>query len=357
MDPAAGGMWVPATHVMDGWYIVEFRQKIPRLTLAVSFDVVTKSSRFPWTWHVDQPVETGLPAPACPRLATQTATFLASYQIRVPAGVNISDFPYFIQNLVDKVGCSVQVPSRRVMASFSGQTMTLSIALESLVRVRQTNLIIMGGWLADEFAAEMPGSQLRTLQEITIERGDLKYINDTRDPPIPCPDGYFFSRNGTYHMLPQHAVAGTDCYDMFCKGGYVLMDETGHCIPVPAARDIVWICVTVVLTLVMALAALICCVHMALWKTAADIGEVVFDPTTAEDQTQDQPAEAEFSPVFGKESDDTEPFGDADERELYFQNIVINTGMDDYSSTMMMDEEENMGGMTSVYLGSGPHHP
>ena len=357
MDPAAGGMRVPATHVMDGWYVAEFRQKIPRLTLAVSFDVVTKSSRFPWTWQVAQPVETGLPAPACPRLATQTATFLASYQIRVPAGVNISDFPYFIQNLVDKVGCSVQVPSRRVMASFSGQTMTLSIALESLVRVRQANLIIMGGWLADEFAAEMPASQLRTLQEITIERGDLKYINDTGDPPIPCPDGYFFSRNGTYHRLPQHAVAGTDCYDMFCKGGYVLMDDTGHCIPVPATRDIVWICVTVVLTLVMALSALICCVHMALWKTAADIGEVVFDPNTAVDQTQDQPAEAEFSPVFDKESDDIEPFGDTDEHELYFQNIVINTGMDDYSSTMMMDEDGNTGEMTSVYLGSGPHHP
>ena len=348
MDPVAGGMWVPATHVMDGWYVVEFRQKIPRLTLAVSFDVVTASSRFPWTWQVDQMVETGLPAPACPRLATQTASFLASYQIHVPASVNISDPPYFLQNLVDRVGCSVQVPSRRVLTSVSGNTLTLSVALESLARVRQSNLILMGGWLADQFGAELIDTAVTQEDKtITIERGDLKYINDTRDPPIPCPTGYFFSRNGTYNILPQHAVAGPDCYDVFCQGGYILMDDSGHCIPVPASRDIVWICVVVVLTLVMALSALICCVHLALWKTAVDISEVVFDPDNGPDVTPVQPAADEFK------DNDCEPFGDSDERELYFQNIVASTGMDDLSSMMMMDEEDGEGGMTSVYLGLG----
>jgi hypothetical protein len=206
----------------------------------------------------------------------------------------------------------------------------------------------MGGWLADQFGAELIDTAVTQEDKaITIERGDLKYINDTRDPPIPCPTGYFFSRNGTYNILPQHAVAGPDCYDVFCQGGYILMDDSGHCIPVPASRDIVWICVIVVLTLVMALSALICCVHLALWKTAVDISEVVFDPDNGPDATPVQPAADEFK------DNDCEPFGDSDERELYFQNIVASTGMDDLSSMMMMDEEDGEGGMTSVYLGLG----
>lgn len=345
MDSDAGGMWVPASHVMDGWYTVEFRQKIPRLSVAVSFDVGTSTSLFPWVWQVDGMLETGGSVPACPRLATQTATFLATYQITLPPGVNISQSPEFLQSLVDHISCSVQVVNRRVLASASGHSLLLSVALESLARVRQANLVLMGGWLSDELVSGMSrhfgvhnltssssSSGYAEGELLAIEREDIQYINDTRDPPIPCPDGFYFSVNGTYERLPLHAVAGTDCYDMSCLDGYTFQVEVKHCIPTPVTRDIVWVCVIVVMTLVIAFAALVCCVHVALWKTSLDISDVVFDPSADPVDPLPYQPQPEVLPA-----EDNDPFGNSSDRELYFQNMLILTEMDDLSSMMMMD--------------------
>ena len=340
------GLWVPAVNVLDGWYVVEFRQKIPQLHLAISFTVSTSTSTSPWMWHVASPVDTGLPLPSCPRTATQTATFLATYQIFLP--VNLSSIPSELLNgLVDQVGCSVQVPSRRILlAKPSSSVLTLSVALESLTRVHQTNLVLMGGWLTEELERRM-GSLLSPsilsnessqgpLPAVTVERGALNFINDTRDPPTPCPAGYYFSKNGTYLTLPPHAVAGQDCYDMFCLPDYTItpLGETGllHCIPTPVSTDIVWICVVIILTVTITLAALVCCVQLALWKSAADLPDVVFEPS----EPAPIPAPIPHGP-FNPHQD--VPFEDSDEPELYFQNIVTNMGMDDYSSTMLMDDE------------------
>lgn len=311
------GLWVRARHILDGWYVAEFRQKIPQLRgIDVSFTVETSTSgAWPWTWTFPFPVDMGLPAPACPRLATQTATFLASYQITVSGNTSA-----VLQELLARVACSVQVASRRVMAVPEGShVIRLSVALESLVRVHQTNMVLMGPGFVDELQRRLVSSS-----NVSIERGDLLYINDTRDAPIPCPAGYYYTVNGTYASLPVHAVAGPDCYDMLCIEGFT--QDQHHCIPTPVSSDVLWICVLIVLTVVIALSALICCVHLALWKTGP--APMVFEPSPpAPDKKEEQPEL--FEDIV---------FEDSDERETYFRNIVSEVILDDYSAMMLEGE-------------------
>ena len=331
------GLWVPAAHVFDGWYVVEYRQKIPALSLSVSFTVETPTSLAPWMWQLPSPVETGLPVPVCPRMATQTATFLASYSITVG-----SDFwnhtTAVLQDMLGPLACSVQVASRRLMiAPGAPSTISLTVALESLARVHQANLIIMGNGFVDELQRRLVtgltpslGFENRSLPPpVTIEREGILYINEKRDAPIPCPVGYYFSVNGSYVLLPAHAVAGPDCYDMLCVTGFTLVQETRHCIPVPVSTDVVWICVFIVLTVIIALAALVCCVQLALWRSYTT--PVVFDPAPKEPSPQVQESDQQW-----EESGDI--FEDSDERETYFRNIVADFVLDDYSAMMLEGE-------------------
>jgi len=345
------GVWVTAVAVLDGWYAVELRQKIPRLDLAISFAVSTPISLGEWLWHVSVPVQTGIPLPVCPRSATQTATFLASYQITLPDTINVTQAN--LDGLLGQVACSVQVASRRVMLDTRGShTLVILVGLESLTRVHQANLALMGGWLSDELERRLlgllpPGSGSNSTPSLSVfvERGDMVFINDTADPPRPCPAGYYFSRNGTYVLLPPHSVAGDDCYDMSCLPGYTssVVESTGHvfCIPTPVTADIVWVCVIVILTCVLALAALACCIKFALWTSAKNIGDVVFDPATSTPPSNGPPPpEATApSPEWQPEDDPDNPFQDSLECDAYFRNIVTGMGMDDLSMTMMMDED------------------
>jgi hypothetical protein len=315
------GLWVRASHAFDGWYIAEFRQKIPQLRgVDVAFTVETSTSGpWPWTWTFPFQVDMGLPAPVCPRLATHTATFLASYQITVSGNTSA-----ILEELLSRVACSIQVASRRVMAVAEGShVIRLSVALESLVRVHQTNMVIMGPDFVDNLQRRLASSN------VSVERGDLLYINDTRDAPIPCPTGFYFSVNGTYDALPVHAVAGPDCYDMLCIDGFTPdPQDPHHCIPTPVSSDVLWICVLIVLTVVIALSALICCVQLALWKTGP--APVVFEPSpepAAPSKDKEEP------PLF-----EDAVFEDSDERETYFRNIVAEVILDDYSAMMLEGE-------------------
>ena len=327
------GLWVTANHVFDGWYVVEFRQKIPALSLAVSFTVQTPTSLAPWTWQLPGPVETGQAVPVCPRMATQTATFLASYSISV-SNEFWNHTGIVLQDMLGSLACSVKVASRRVIiAPATSGTMSLSVALESLARVHQANLIIMGNAFTDELQRRLDPKDFGNASlspPVTIERGGLLYINDTRDAPIPCPIGYYFSVNGSYMLLPAHAVPGADCYDMMCVAGYTLVPETRHCIPVPVSMDVVWICVLVVLSVVIALAALVCCVQVALWRSYTT--PVVFDPAPKDQASPAQPPEQVPWAANG------DIFEDSDEREAYFQNIVADFVLDDYSMMMLEGE-------------------
>jgi hypothetical protein len=131
-------------------------------------------------------------------------------------------------------------------------------------------------------------------------------------------------------LLPAHAVPGADCYDMMCVAGYTLVPETRHCIPVPVSMDVVWICVLVVLSVVIALAALVCCVQVALWRSYTT--PVVFDPAPKDQASPAQPPEQVPWAANG------DIFEDSDEREAYFQNIVADFVLDDYSMMMLEGE-------------------
>jgi hypothetical protein len=362
MDDETGGRWVTATHVLDGLYTVELRQMIPVMSLELSFTVTTPTSTASqWLWRLASPVEVGHPLPICPRSATHTATFLASYDITIPPEfhANVTDFLQDAEthSLLGQLACSLQVATRRVLLQ-EGEakgTLRLSVAMESLPRVRQANLILMGGWLADEFQrrlsrrpANLPGdTPPNHTSIITIERGQLSFVNDTGDPPRPCPDGYFFSRNGTYVVLPPHSVPGVDCYDMFCLPGFTAIENAEsaaavRCIPTPVPVDIVWVCVTVILTSVLALAALACCVKFALWTAAKDVTDVMFDPPTPDPLVPTATVLPE-QPV--PESDEDDPFENRSSSDQtatdpsYFRNVVIGFGVDDLSRHMLMDEE------------------
>lgn len=361
MDDETGGRWVTAIHALDGLYTVELRQMIPVMSLELSFIVTTSTSTevSQWLWRLASPVEVGHPLPVCPRSATQTATFLASYDIMIPPDLH-ANVTAFLQDsetdsLLGQVACSLQVATRRVLLQ-EGEakgTLKLTVAMESLPRVRQANLILMGGWLADEFQRRLSRRPAITLPSdtplnhtasiITIERGQLSFVNDTEDPPRPCPDGYFFSRNGTYVALPPHSVPGIDCYDMFCLPGFTAIESADssarvRCIPTPVPVDIVWVCVTVILTSVLALAALACCVKFALWTAAKDVTDVMFDtptpdPTATVLPEQPVPESEEDDPFENRSSDQTAT------DPSYFRNVVIGFGVDDLSRHMLMDEE------------------
>jgi hypothetical protein len=292
----------------------------------------TTSHEWPWTWQLPKAIDTGLPAPVCPRLATHTASFLATYRITVSGQYDANTTAgAVLADLLSRVACSVQVASRRVMldSTKGANTVRLSIALESLVRVHQANLVIMGAAFSDELQRRLGLQRLNTSLTtgplVTVEREGLSYINDTRDAPIACPDGLYFSVNGTYLALPAHATAGPDCYDMLCVAGFTLDPATQHCIPTPVSSDIVWICVLIVLSVIIALSALICCVQLSLWKSEPE--PVVFEPTQPDPQPAPEPS------VF-----EDAVFEDSDERETYFRNIVAEVILDDYSAMMLEGE-------------------
>jgi hypothetical protein len=308
------GLWVQAKHAFDGWYVVEIRQKIPViLGLSVSFTVETPASRGePWTWNLATTLDTGLPLASCPRSAAHTATFLAQYQISL--GANATNVT---QDLIERVACSVQVASRRVSMTAQPDTILLTVALESLGRVHQANLVLMG----EDFLGEL---RHRLGNNATvIQRAGLSYINDTRDPATPCPAGFYFSLNGTYTPLPPHSMPGEDCYGMLCLSGYTLDSLTGHCMPTPVSSDVFWICMFILLTVVLALAALICCIQLALWKSSKAAYQpepVIMNPEEEDPQPLD--------PVF------------QDPDEYYRTSMMTEVVLDDYSAMMLMDEDD-----------------
>jgi len=313
----AEGLWVQAKHAFDGWYVVEIRQKIPViLGLSVAFTVETTTSREPWSWRLAATLDTGLPLAPCPRSAAHTATFLALYQISLgPNTTNVT------QELIERVACSVQVASRRVsMSTVPAQpdTVLLTVALESLGRVHQANLVLMG----EEFLGELRHRLANN--HTVIQRAGLSYINDTRDPVTPCPAGFYFSFNGTYTALPSHSMPGEDCYGMLCLRGYTLDPLTGHCMPTPVSSDVFWICMFVLLTVVLGFSALICCIQLALWKSS----KAAYQPDPVIMDPEEDPQPASEDPVF------------QDPDEYYRTAMMAEVILDDYSAMMLMEEDD-----------------
>jgi hypothetical protein len=210
IPPPGIGVRIPARHVVDGWYAVQWvGVKVPRLALPITYEVSTSTSLAPWEHAFPQPaVITGRPLHACPRIATDQASFLVVYQL--PENRTAVD-------LARHIACVAQVAPRRV--TVAGHTATVGV--ESFIRMHQVHQALTSTTAMDIHVR-------RLLQEEgggKIQRVGLLYINDTADPPVACPIGTYFSSNGTYLPLPPHSVAGPDCYGMSCIDGYGLLGD------------------------------------------------------------------------------------------------------------------------------------
>ena len=84
------------------------------------------------------------------------------------------------------------------------------------------------------------------------------------DPRRKCPLGYYFSLSAEYTPLPQHAIAGYDCYDILCMEGYDLIDA--QCIPSNVTQNIICICVLFALLLALSVAVSILIIKLITWE-------------------------------------------------------------------------------------------
>ena len=293
------GVSIPAQHVVDGWYAVQWVDRIPHLRVQVSYTVTTSASSAPWEHVIPEPLVTGRPQHECPRSATDRASFLVLYRIppQVPGAT---------------LACAAQVAPRRVSISEPdiGGLRTASIALESFIRMQRAHLAITSMF-------DVPRQARRLFEGIVnAERVGLLYINDTADPAIPCPLGTYYSQNGTYERLPLHATAGPECYGMSCLPGYSLL---GHeCVPSAVSLDLVWVCVCVILGLILCVSCILCALHM---------GRKLPPPQPLDLASESWPGSSHPS----------EPFVD-DETDQQFKNILLGSYIDDYSREILDDE-------------------
>ena len=301
------GVMVPAKHVVDGWYAVQWIEAIPRLSLRVSYRVSTSTSREPWEHVVPEPLVTGRPLHECPRQAMDRASFLVVYAIPgpMPAGQNLA--------------CAAQVAPRRVVVSGpdSKGMFLVSLALESFVRIHRAHVAIM-----DRLAPQRKRRILRPDSDLAARLTGLVYINDTADPFAPCPQGTYYTRNGTYEKLPQHSVAGPDCHGMECVNGFVFLDA--ECVPATVPLNLVWVCVSAIGVLIALISCVLCALHMGrrIPQTQQDV-DLISEPCTT-DMSQRTP-----------------DFLD-DDGTREFQNIVLGSYIDDYSRTMLWDDGIDM---------------
>jgi len=275
----SGDQTVTATPMRDGWYAIQTdgATPIPQLCLFLkTITVETATSYKPWQLIVDEKdrtLHTGTILHDCPRTATDKARFMIA--IRVPPQPGPPS-----PNLINALACDLHVVARRIAFGIEGGTTTwstLSVSVESFVRVRQIRERVLNpSFLAilDTFAVPgnnssflMRKSPFQTSADQVAEVERILYVEDKSDGNISCPPGMFFSRNGTYQKLPEHAQAGVDCYGMVCNSGYRNSTDSVSglttCVPESVPPDIAWICVTVILSLLGFVVCLICCVKLS----------------------------------------------------------------------------------------------
>ena len=323
-DAQGGAVKVPARHVVDGWYAVQWvGRKMPRLALTITYEVSTSTSIDPWTHSFPHPVITGRPVHDCPRFATDQASFLVLY--RIPPTFDPKD-------LARRIACSVQVAARRVTVTGPDALggFAATIGVESFIRMHQVHQALTSMNATHPTTTTTAGSDGRRrrrrqiLQDTVdpagngVQRVGLLYVNDTADPVIPCPPGTFFTPNGTYQALPSHSVAGPDCYGMSCIDGYTLLGAA--CVPASVSLDLVWVCVIVILSVIGLCSCILCALHMGHRKSLAPL----------------EPVELHTESSF-PDSLTSEPFGDDDGE---FRNIVLGSYLDDFSRMQLDPDDE-----------------
>ena len=293
----------PASHVVDGWYAYQFMGDVPRRTLRVSYELLSRQTEVP------DPFVTGRAVHACPRVAMDRASFQLVYRLHAPPP----------ENLAGRVACMAHVAPRRVrVEAHPNGVFTLTVAVESFIRIQQAHQAIMND---NDWRNITTTARRRLVQQQRLTRTGLLYINDTADTLVfPCPPGTYYSANGTYERLPLHALSGPDCYGMVCTEGYTLL--AGHeCVPAALGLDVVWVCVWVILGLVGIVSCGLCLVHVGKLRSShqgdAGVAPCVQDVSWPTDSSG-------------------EPFLDDDDPE--FKNILAGSYLDDYARTLLDDE-------------------
>jgi hypothetical protein len=268
-----GGQQVPAQHVKDGWYAVQWQGFVPRMWVALSYRVSTNHSvGHAKVWNIsDQPLQIGLPFRECPRAAAYGASFLLTYHVFL----KYQSFDWVASQLV----CRLHVVRNRIqLFSFNASSGwgVISIAVESFIRVGQVHTKMTDTWFESLLRSTPPvGSSMLTaaragawrhralqVSQVTdLNSHTQEIVNITADGPVPCPHGMFFTINGSYAPLPMHSLPGEDCYGMVCVQGYRLQQQ--KCVPEEVSLDVTWICVIVIASIVVLVVCLLCCVRMA----------------------------------------------------------------------------------------------
>ena len=295
-----GGFMVRAQHVLMGWYVVQWAEAIPHLSLHIKYTVATATSLEPWEYVVASPLVTGRPLHECPRQATDRASFLVVYRITGPLPADWSDANF---------ACAARVAVKRVsiLGPDGHGVVTASVAFESFIRIAQAYMAIT----MKDIPVVSNHRKLLAAPEVL----DLRVINESADPFEPCPPGTYFTRNGTYERLPNHAVLGPDCYGMACIEGYLLVGK--ECLPAPVSQQLVWVCVVVIMCFTLLLSCVMCALYM---------GRRI--PT--------QPVDM-ISESWPGSNHPSEPFAEDDQE---FKNIVLSSFNDDYSKDLLDDGDD-----------------
>lgn len=267
-----GGQRVPAPHVTDGWYAVQWQGYVPPVEARLELEVNTRLSISP-TLQTLSGVRLGQPFRECPRTAAQQASFRVSYRVLIP--------PQDISWITPLLVCRTHVAARRItLSDYNSSTGMggLSLELESFNRIQAVHgALIDGGWFQNMV---LDGQALHPLKSSSwrkklkqlaftpaIEARRLFYVNETGEGPVACPPGTYFSINGTYISLPLHAKAGDDCYGLVCNQGYAILERPDGqpplCIPEDIPLSVAWICVIFITVLIVFVGFILFCIHMA----------------------------------------------------------------------------------------------
>jgi len=238
--------WSPAPHLREGWHGVEWKAVIPfgwaSFSVAVeTLDDYNRSSRSRRRVYgtVEVPpfeglnfsgapfarFQVGAAFPACPREAQTPAAVAMSYRVRVSGNPTQG-----LGALANALGCELGVPLRRVELDLSGGLLSVTVRVESFLRLYEVNLFVMdeaklGAWLSSG-----------GLTVVTVQRRSFSHLYDPPDIPSACPEGRYYYR-GAYAALPPHALP-RDCYSFACERGF--HEHEQWCVPDNLDDQVYW---------------------------------------------------------------------------------------------------------------------
>lgn len=251
------GSQLQAEYVQDGWYAWQRMASVP-LEEGVRFSYIAAvHENSSWGGVGNLSYSIGKPMHKCPWIASDRALFRVEYVVTTRS-VLPGDLQAF-------VACLVKVVQRRVQSKMTG----FSVELESFIRVEQAHEAIMRV-IPIFLGKNRRGTDSKN--ETLLQRIGIHYINDTADPPMPCPFGMYYTENGTYEPLPLHAMVGPDCYGMECVKGYVLSGRS--CVPVSVPVDLAWVCLVVLGVLVLLIFCVLCALYVSKQRQARNLPEV-----------------------------------------------------------------------------------